>query len=397
MTDTGTSPTPSPSPPIDVCHYVAGGAEHGGGIGRLVGYVMAAQPPGAAGRHRLRDTRGPCWRPLGSGLRLAAAAAGLLAARVTAPGRLHHLHVAGRGSTARKLLLCALARRLGSRHLLHLHDYDYAADFARRPPWQQAAVRAMFRGAEAVIVLGERDRATAIAVLGVRPDRVHVLRNCVPDPGPPPQAARGEAGPGLPPRPVTLLFLGRLEARKGVPELIEALASPRMAACAAAPGWRAVLSGDGPVAALRDEAERLGLGERVRFTGWLDAAEVRRLCAAADILVLPSRAEGMAMAVLEGLSHGLAVVTTRVGAHDEVLRDGETCAFVPVGDAGALADRLSRLVADAQERRRLGRAGRALFEREFGITAYAERLRCLHAGLARPPARVPRAPARDAA
>jgi glycosyltransferase involved in cell wall biosynthesis len=207
----------------------------------------------------------------------------------------------------------------------------------------------------------------------VEPGRLVVLPNCVPDPGPHP-AAGGRA-------PV-ILFLGRLGERKGVPELLAALASPPMAALA----WRAVLAGDGPVTAYRAEAEVLGIGDRVELPGWVEEAETRALCRGADILVLPSHHEGLAMAVLEGLAHGLAVVTTAVGAHDEAIDDGASGIFVPVGDAGALAAALAGLVSDPERRAALAAGARARFVERFSMARYLPALRHLYAGLAREPA-----------
>ena len=350
--------------PASVRHHGPGGREHGGGIGRLIGYVAdAAQGHGAA--HRITDTRGPRLGVV-SPVRLLAALGAMAGDRIAAPGRIQHIHVAGRGSTARKLVLAAGARALGCPHVLHLHDYDYAADYERRPAWARALVRRMFRGADRVIVLGERDRATAIRLLGTDPARVAVFHNCVPDPGPRPP--RDEAVP-------VILFLGRLSERKGVPELLDALADPAMAALP----WRAVLAGDGPVETYRRRAQALGLGGRVDMPGWLDERATGALRRGASILVLPSHAEGMAMAVLEGLAHGLAVVTTRVGSHEEAITHGETGLFVPVGDAPALAGALAHLVGAPGARRALGEAGRRLFLERFSMTAYAGRLGRLHA------------------
>lgn len=350
-------------------HYGPGGREHGGGIGRLIGHVArAAAAQGAT--HRITDTRGPRLG-LASPLRLLAALGAMAGDRIVAPRRVQHIHVAGRGSTARKLVVAAWARALGCRHVLHLHDYDYEADYRRRPDWLRARVRGMFRGADRVIVLGARDRDTAVRALGADPARVAVLHNCVPDPGPPPP--RHEVP--------TIVFLGRLSERKGVPELLEAFADPALAALP----WRAVLAGDGPVEAHRARARALDVEGRVEMPGWLDEAATRELCRGAEILVLPSHAEGLAMAVLEGLAHGLAVVTTRVGAHEEVITDGETGLFVPTGDPPALARALARLVADAPARRALGEAGRRLFLSRFSMDAYAARLDRLHAEIGERP------------
>ncbi len=354
-------------------HYVPGGRNRGGGIGRLVGYVVdAAADEGE--RHAITDTRGPAWSAPRSLPRLLAAVLVMARERITAPQRIHHVHMAGRGSTLRKLVLTAAARSLGCTHVLHLHDYDYITDFTGRPPWQQAQVRRMFQGADRVVVLGRRDRDMATGLLGVAPRRVVVLPNCVPDPGP---------HPGSGDRAPVIVFLGRLGERKGVPELLAALASPTMAALP----WRAVLAGDGPVSACRAEAEALGLGERVMMPGWMEEAATRTLCAEADILVLPSHHEGLAMAVLEGLAHGLAVVTTPVGAHDEAIDDGVSGIFVPVGDPAALAAALAAIVADPERRARLGSGARARFVERFSMARYLPALRHLYAGLATSPAR----------
>jgi glycosyltransferase involved in cell wall biosynthesis len=343
-------------------HHVPGGTEHGGGIGRLVGYVMATE--GAQLRHVVQDTRGPELRVLGSSLRLLQAMVAIGVASARGQPGLEHLHIAGRGSTLRKLILGQWARLLGRPYVLHLHDYDYAADFVRRPRWLRRAIRRLFQGAAQVIVLGQRDAATATSLLGVRPGALAILRNCVPDPGPRQQAAGTEA---------RILFLGRLSARKGVPELLEALADPQLQALP----WRAVLAGDGAVAESREALRRSGIADRVSLPGWVDASDAARLREAADILVLPSHAEGFAMAVIEGLAHGLAVITTPVGAHDEVLADDRNCLLVPPGDVPALVIALRRLIGDPALRARLGITGRQLYETGFAMTGYLHRLEAL--------------------
>ena len=350
-----------------VRHYVAGGRENGGGIGRLVGYIT--DTAGEAGTaHLVTDTRGPRWFAPVSLMHLSWAILSMAKDRLLVPGRIHHIHVAGRGSTSRKLLLAAAARLLGCAHVLHLHDYDYAEDFNARSPRQQRLVRAMFQGANRVVVLGRRDRATLATLLGVDDGRIAIAHNCVPDPGPRPVRV-GEAP--------LIVFLGRLSERKGVPELLAALGSPVMAGLR----WQAVLAGDGPVAEYRQQASAMGLSDRVDMPGWLDVDRTRALCRRADILVLPSHAEGMAMAVIEGLAHGLAVVTTCVGAHEEAIIDGESGLFVPVGDRDALATTLARLIGDPALRNRLSAGARARYLSQFSMAVYQRRLEELYGAI----------------
>jgi glycosyltransferase involved in cell wall biosynthesis len=343
-----------------VRHYVAGGCENGGGIGRLVGYICTTANQ-AGSLHVVTDTRGAKWSMATSPVRLLGACLTMAKDRMLAPARIHHIHVAGRGSTSRKLILTHTARLLGCPHILHLHDYDYASDFVARSPRQQMLIRQMFRNADCVVTLGQRDRATLTTLLGVDERRIVVAHNCVPDPG-----ARDVRVSDMP----LIVFLGQLSERKGVRELLLALGHPVMRALA----WRAVLAGDGPVELYRHQAAAMDLSCRVEMPGWLDAKEARALCISADILVLPSHAEGMAMAVIEGLAHGLAVVTTRVGAHDEVIRDGVNGVFVPVGDTDALAAALARLVAAPEIRNELSSRGRAHYLDHFSMKAYMQSL-----------------------
>jgi glycosyltransferase involved in cell wall biosynthesis len=348
-----------------VRHYCPDGRENGGGIGRLLGYVVdAAANEGTT--HLVSDTRGLRWQVPGSFARLAGALFSMMRDRVLFPQRIHHIHIAWRGSTVRKLVLAGAARLLGCVYLQHLHDYDYAADYNRRRLWMKRWIGRTFRGADRVIVLGERDRSTVNQLLQVDNARIEVFRNCVPDPGETLPAAIGSTG-------TTIVFLGRLSERKGVPELL-ALADPRLADLS----WRAVLAGDGPVDRYRAEAAAAGIDDRAVMPGWLSEAETRKLCAGADILVLPSYSEGMAMAVLEGLSHGLAVVTMRVGAHEEVISDGVNGVFVPVGDVYALAASLASLIKPPEERARLSRAARAVYLSRFSMTAYLLQLNGLY-------------------
>ncbi|WP_041678597.1 glycosyltransferase family 4 protein [Rhizobium etli] len=347
-----------------VRHYVPGGCENGGGIGRLVGYISSTVRE-AGETHLVTDTRGRRWSLITSPMRLLGAILMMAKDRIIAPARIHHIHVAGRGSTARKLILTEAARFLGCSHILHLHDYDYASDFAARSPRQQMLIRRMFQNADQVVALGQRDRMTLTTLLGVDERRVAVIRNCVPDPG-----ARSVHVGKMP----LIVFLGRLSERKGVGELLLALSHPMMKELQ----WRAVLAGDGPVEDYRRQAAALGLSDLVKMPGWLGADEAQALCARADILVLPSHAEGLAMAVVEGLAHGLAVVTTRVGAHGEVISDGETGVFVPVGDKDALAAALARLVSDPEIRNRLSAKARAHYLNQFSMKAYMRSLEKLY-------------------
>jgi glycosyltransferase involved in cell wall biosynthesis len=354
-----------------------GGLEHGGGIGRQMGYFLRAyQHTEPRLRYRVVDSRGPWY--LGSSplhvpsavIFFARAMLALFRARLSSPC-VAHFNIAGRGSTIRKIILLNVARALGVRCVLHLHDCDYGEYYRSRGTFLKRLIATTFRGAAAVIVLGRRDLEVVSQLLQVDRDRVTVLHNAVPDPEPDLDRRRVLG------KPCHLLFLGDLSARKGVPDLLRAFASPTLKHL----NWRATLAGGGPIDQFRNLAKDLGLLERVCFPGWLDEVGVSELCANSDVLVLPSYAEGLAMSVLEGLSHGLAVVTTPVGAHLEVIEPEVSGILVPPGDVTALADALARVIEDESLRSRLARGARNRFLEAFDVRRYAARLEQLHAGL----------------
>ena len=370
----------SPVSTMNVLVLCPGGLEHGGGIGRQMGYFLASLPQAAeTPAYRVIDTRGPWflgaarWRIPLSAAYLVAAAFRIAGTGIVKRRRLLHVNITGRGSTARKLVLTAVARAVALPYVLHIHDYDYAADVLARGPLMRRLVRSMFVAAAQLIVLGTEAERTLRAALALPDAPILILPNAVPDPHLAPRTATGVAAAA----PTHLVFLGHLSARKGVPELLEALASSAMAALP----WRATLAGGGPVNETRARAAALGIADRVAFPGWIDQGAASALCADADILVLPSHAEGLAMSVLEGLAHGLAVVTTPVGAHGEVIERERSGLFVPPGDAAALGAALARVVGDPTLRERLGAAARQRFIDRFDVRSYSVRLARLHVGL----------------
>ena len=101
-----------------------------------------------------------------------------------------------------------------------------------------------------------------------------------------------------------------------------------------------------------------GLGDRVRFTGPRTGAALDARYAAADLLVLPSRAETYGMVVTEALARGVPVVASDVGGVPEALGDEAAGLLVPPGDPVALAAALRAWLDDAGLRERLRRAAR---------------------------------------
>jgi len=196
------------------------------------------------------------------------------------------------------------------------------------------------------------------------------------------EAGEAEAIPGVvpassatPARPFSILFVGRLVARKGVSTLIEALALLSSTLDA-----RVVVVGDGPERpALEALARERGVAARVTFRGRVSGADLRAAYRSAQVLVLPSvvdargDTEGLGVVLLEAMAFGVPVVASGLGGITDIVTDGVTGRLVPPGDPNALAAALRGLAQDPALGRRLAEAGRSLLREQFSWPAITTR------------------------
>jgi glycosyltransferase involved in cell wall biosynthesis len=128
--------------------------------------------------------------------------------------------------------------------------------------------------------------------------------------------------------------------------------------------------------AYKDEVLRLrktlNLEKQVDFLG--ASTQVPEFLASSDVFVLPSRSEGFSNALLEAMVCGLPAIATEVGGNPEILEDGVSGFLVPTEDPVAIADRIMRLLADPELRRRLGKAGRDRVLERFTIEMMVNRV-----------------------
>lgn len=170
-----------------------------------------------------------------------------------------------------------------------------------------------------------------------------------------PPGLRAQLG-GSETRPL-VLTAARLDAQKGHPTLLEAIAE--------LPEALFLFAGEGPEReALEARAAELGVAERVRFLGRRE--DVPQLLAACDVFALPSLYEGSSLAVLEAMAAGTAIVSSAIGGTEELIEDGRSGLLVPPGDAPALAAALRRVLGDPRLRGEM--AARARERVDSGLT-----------------------------
>jgi glycosyltransferase involved in cell wall biosynthesis len=160
--------------------------------------------------------------------------------------------------------------------------------------------------------------------------------------------------------PWRVLFVGRIEARKGVAELLDAMAllAARGVACELRLVGGSVDAAE--YEALRARAERAGLAPSVFCGVAKERAELEAHYRWADVLVLPTHTEGFARVLYEAMVFGVPVLSTFVGGIPAVLSDGVDSIRLPLRDAAALADTIARVLGDAALRERIAAGGTRL-------------------------------------
>ena len=201
----------------------------------------------------------------------------------------------------------------------------------------------------------ERDELLALAL---RPRATFVVPNGVELVPEPTTAERGD----------TILYLGRINWKKGLDRLVAALRD--------IPRGQLVLAGndeEGLAPRLRAQAEAAGVAERVTFAGYVDGDAKRALLDAAAVVVLPSVSENFGNAVLEGMAHGCPVVVTRgVGLAEAVQAAG--AGLVAGADPSALASAIRTFLEDPAARAKAGAAAAALAREHYGWDRVAARM-----------------------
>ena len=196
---------------------------------------------------------------------------------------------------------------------------------------------------------------------------------------------RASGGPLPPSGGLKIAYCGLVHRGKGIHDLLEAISQlPAQFADSTVHivGGCSIDAHRAYAEELRVLASRLGILDRVTFTGW--RADAIAVLAEMDVVVHPSLAEGFPTVVLEAMALGKAVVATRVGElrSNTVIEDGTDGFLVEPGSPRQIADKLARLLADPALRERMGQLAQAKVLREHPIERQINRLEELWAELA---------------
>lgn len=265
----------------------------------------------------------------------------------------------------RDAMLIAVARALGTPSVIHLHGARYGEYFAESPAVMKWLLRRAWGSAARAIVLSPSLR-------GLLGEAVpHVPVDVVPNALPAERFARKQSYADS----KRVLFVGHLTAAKGFYDLLQCFRLVRMRhpqatlvcageipsakqhAAAALPRGARHDHQPEPDVMMREirEAVDRGAAEGIEYHGIVDRERLAALYLGADLFVLPSYAEGVSMAMLEAMFHGLPVIVTNVGGHADVITPRRNGALVTAGRRSELVAALDEFLSSRSMRERCGR------------------------------------------
>jgi glycosyltransferase involved in cell wall biosynthesis len=215
----------------------------------------------------------------------------------------------------------------------------------------------IWKGAACITAVSESVRQLALAAYALKvlniPNGIE-LESLTPSP----------EAPGSPPR---LVFAGRFTAQKNPLLIVEALQHLKDLS------WELDMLGDGPLLpAVTEGVKAYGLEGRVRLHGWVSDVEVSRVMQGSDILLIPSRSEGLPIVGIKALAHGLAVLGSDIAGLKDIRVDGVNGVACAAGDRDSFARALKSLLGNPEKLMAMKQASRRLAPR-FDLTRIAAR------------------------
>ena len=279
-----------------------------------------------------------------------------------------HLHTAARGNFWRDLPCMLAAIAAGRPLLLQIHGAGFERFYDACDSAARAVIRFVLERAAAVIVATDSRRSWVRSICR----KAHAVS--VPNPVAPIPEINSQGKNNL------ILFLGKLQQSKGIFDLLHAVAGLR----AVLPDVKLVCAGDGERITVARLAERLGIADAVKFTGWVGPSGKRALLESAAVFALPSYDEALPISLLEAMSAGLPVIASPVGGVQEVVVDGVTGFLAAPGDTRTLERLLGQVLRDKALADRVGAAARQSVRLRFSPERAVPRIEALYARIGMP-------------
>jgi glycosyltransferase involved in cell wall biosynthesis len=283
-----------------------------------------------------------------------------------------HIHTSQGFGWLKDTFYILVGKLYGSKIVLHVHAADFNNLYEKRSKFFQRYTHWTMGLTDAIISISDEWRQR---LGGITPaEKIFSFRNCINiesfSQHPADRVADG----------VRALFIGSIGSRKGAFDLLEALGRLKARGCVLPTTIAGYEASEGDLEKARSRLLELHLAESCELPGTVLGEKKAELFRRASLFILPSYNEGLPMAILEGMSAGMAVVSTPVGGIPEIVRDGYNGFLIQPGDIDHLAKKLEILARDPVLCQLMGRRSREIVE-ELDVKPYIERLLTLYYSL----------------
>lgn len=273
-----------------------------------------------------------------------------------------HIHMAQQGSFYRKSLLLLLSKS-SCRVVLHMHASQFDTFYHRSHPLAQKYIRWTLRQPDQVVVLSEEWAAFYEKITDVP---VTVIENAVDMPAESSYNATSQH----------IIAFGRIGERKGSYDILKIAEEVG----AVFPNVQFDLYGDGEVDKVADEIKQRNL-TNVQLGGWIDAEAKEKVLQDAVLHILPSYHEGLPMAILETMSHGIPNISTYVGGIPQAIEPNQNGMLIEAGNTEQLATAITTMLSDQAMRTQFSKAARSTIENRFAMAPYLKKWEQLYSKL----------------
>ena len=245
--------------------------------------------------------------------------------------RIMHLHTAADGSFWRHSSLARLGNAFGKKVILHIHASRFKDFYNEASAEDKERILETLHIADTIIVLSKSWKEWFTSI-GISPDKLTILHNITPEPTLIPSAKTKDGK-------VHFLFLGEIGRRKGVFDIIRALAEHKKEAEGK---LELRIGGNRNEDKLLAAIKSAGLEGIVKFEGWVSGEKKLNLLNWSDVYILPSFNEGLPISILESMSYGSPIISSEVGGIPEVVT--ENGILVTPGNADEIWSAMKRYV-----------------------------------------------------
>lgn len=247
-----------------------------------------------------------------------------------------HIHGASKGSFFRKYILYVVARALSRKKIIyHIHGGGFRDFYLNSSKFIQRRIRYLINSADMVVCLSEKWKLFFTSAFN--PKKIRIINNMI---LPPLNTDRLVTNDKF-----TLLFLGLIGDNKGIFDLIKAIAKNRNQF---ENKIELKIAGNGEVDRLINIISKWNINNMVEFVGWADEKKKEELFRSSDAFILPSYKEGLPLSILEAMSYGLPIISTKVGGIPDLIHKSRNGILVVPGNQKAINNAILKLMTSKE-------------------------------------------------